>query len=105
MKNTRYNGMRAASVSVALVLAPRAVLACPVCFGQSDSPMASAINLGVILMLGIVVTVLGGFASFIVHLSRRARLVAGSAATAPPLRPGDAETYLPSNPQEGTAQC
>jgi len=31
--------------------APRVALACPVCFGQNDSPMAQAMNLGIMLML------------------------------------------------------
>ena len=74
-------------------LAPRMALACPVCFGQNDSPLASAINAGVIVMLGFVVAVLGAFGAFIVHLNRRARLVAQA----------DEERSL--EPAEGTAQC
>jgi hypothetical protein len=53
------------------------VLACSVCFGQSDSPMAWAMNMGIFAMLLIVGGVLVGFASFFVHLVRRARLVEG----------------------------
>lgn len=90
------------------VLTPRALLACPVCFGQSDSPMASAINMGVIVMLGVVVGVLGGFASFIFYLSRRAQLaVEPDAPTLPQDGAGRIEPrgYAGSNPQEGTAQC
>jgi hypothetical protein len=49
-------------------------LACPVCFGQSDSPMAWAVNLSIIVMLLVVGGVLAGFASFIFYLMRRARL-------------------------------
>jgi hypothetical protein len=86
-----------ALVACLVVLAPRAAWACPVCFGQNDSPLASAINLGVIAMLGVVVGVLTAFASFIVYLVRRARMVATH------------DTALPlvsrSDPQEGTAQC
>jgi hypothetical protein len=59
-----------------LVAFPRIALACPVCFGQSDSPLANAMNLGILAMLGIVAVVLGAFASFFVYLMRRARLVA-----------------------------
>jgi len=54
-----------------LLAAPRAALACPVCFGQSDSPMASATNAGIWLMLGVVAVMLSGFASFFIYLSRR----------------------------------
>ncbi len=54
---------------------PRAVVACTVCFGQSDSPMAKATNMGIFLMLGVVAVVLGSFASFFIYLIRRAHLV------------------------------
>ncbi len=64
-----------ALLATALVALPRAALACPVCFGNSDAPMARATNAGILFMLGVVVVVLGGFASFIVHLVRQARLV------------------------------
>ena len=56
------------------MIALQSVLACPVCFGQSDSPMAWAMNTGILFMLAIVGGVLAGFASFFVHLVRRARL-------------------------------
>jgi len=55
---------------------PRAAFACPVCFGQNDSPLATAMNLGIIAMLVVVVGVLAGFASFFIYLMRRARMVA-----------------------------
>ena len=58
------------------VIVPRIALACPVCFGQNDSPLAGAITVGVAVMLGFVVAVLGGFAAFFVYLNRRARLAA-----------------------------
>jgi hypothetical protein len=83
---------------IAVLLAPRVALACPVCFGQNDSAMAVAMNSGILLMLGIVVAVLGGFAAFVVYLVRRANLVADEPATV-------AESYTGSNPQEGTARC
>ena len=59
------------------MIALQSLLACPVCFGQSDSPMAWAMNTGILFMLVIVVGVLVGFASFFVHLVRRARLAEG----------------------------
>ena len=73
---------------------PRAVLACPVCFGQTDSPLANATNMGIIAMLVIVGGVLAGFAAFIFHLNRRARLVADGA-----------ERTSSTTPQEGIVQC
>jgi hypothetical protein len=84
-----------ATLSACLAL-PRVALACPVCFGNSDAPMAIATNTGVIFMLGVVALVLAAFASFFVYLIRRANRVAGQSASA------DATGLAPS---EGTAQC
>jgi len=70
--------MRKTLVPAFILLAPRAALACPVCFGQNDSPLASAINMGILVMLGVTGAVLIGFASFFIHLIRRARLAAES---------------------------
>jgi len=61
---------------LALVV-PRIALACPVCFGNSDAPMAKAINQGVLLMLVVVGFMLAAFASFFISLVRRARLAEG----------------------------
>ena len=68
--------MKHAIVTALLLAAPRAALACPVCFGQSDSPMASATNAGIWLMLGVVAIMLSGFASFFIYLSRRMKRLA-----------------------------
>ena len=94
--------MRRALFTAILMAAPRAVWACPVCFGQSDSPLASATNMGILAMLGVVVSVLSGFAAFIVHLNRRARLVAAGDINPPD---GGDSRLSSSTPQEGTAQC
>jgi multidrug transporter EmrE-like cation transporter len=61
-------------VTTLLAIVPRAALACPVCFGQSDSPLALGINYGILAMLGFIGSVLLGFATFFVYLMRRARL-------------------------------
>ena len=77
-------------------------MACPVCFGASDSPMAQATNTGIIVMLVIVAVVLVGFATFFVNLIRRANAAAAAAAD-PASRTGrsaEASRYLP---EEGTA--
>lgn len=59
-----------------MVAAPKLALACPVCFGESDSPMAAGTNAGIWLMLGFVAIMLTGFASFFVYLIRRAKKIA-----------------------------
>ena len=68
--------MRRALITMFALAVPRAALACPVCFGNSDSPMALAANMGIFAMLIVVAGVLGGFASFFIYLMRRAKLAA-----------------------------
>jgi hypothetical protein len=69
-------------------------MACPVCFGDSNEPMALATNYGIWFMLGIVAVMLSAFATFFIHLMRRARLAAQ------PPSSGDG-SYIRG--QEGTA--
>ena len=80
MANTRWSrigGRWLVALFTALLLAmPRAALACPVCFGQSDSPMAKGVNMGIFFLLGVVGLVLAAFAVFFVYLARRARMFA-----------------------------
>ena len=68
--------MRTLLLTIVLLAAPRTALACPVCFGQNDTPMGNAVKAGVILMLVLVGLVLTGFGAFIVQLNRRARTFA-----------------------------
>jgi hypothetical protein len=82
---------RALAAVLAVLVAPRPALACPVCFGQSDSPLAIAMNTGILFMLGVIVAVLGCFGAFIVYLMRRARTAASLQSE--------------MNPEEGAAQC
>jgi hypothetical protein len=63
-----------ALVTTLLAAVPGTALACPVCFGQSDSPLALGINYGILAMLGFIGSVLLGFATFFIYLMRRARL-------------------------------
>ena len=80
MTNMRWSvigGRWLVALFTALLLAvPRAALACPVCFGQSDSPMAKGVNMGIFFLLGVVGLVLAAFAAFFVYLARRARMFA-----------------------------
>ena len=85
--------MRTLFSTAIFLIAPRLALACPVCFGQNDSPLAKGVNMGVFFMLGIVAVMLGAFAAFFVYLSRRARLF------------DDGRGTTPHAPSEGTAQC
>ena len=52
------------------------VLACSVCFGQSDSPLAQGTNMAIFFMLGVTGVMLTAFAGFFIYLIRRKRLFA-----------------------------
>ena len=54
-------------------------LACPVCFGASDTPAVQGAKMAIIALLGVTVSVLGAFGAFFVYLIRRARMAAGEA--------------------------
>src|SRR5438132_12099222 len=75
-RNRNVAWFRGLMVSCLVIAAPRVALACPVCFGQNDSPLANAMNLGILAMLVVVAGVLGAFATFFIYLIRRAKLVA-----------------------------
>jgi len=49
-----------------------AAQACAACFGASDSNLAKGMNMGIFVLLGVIVMVLGGVASFFVFLARKA---------------------------------
>ena len=80
--------MRTTLFTLMAVAAPRAALACPVCFGQSDSPMVWGTKAGVFFMLGVTVSVLAAFAGFFIYLMRRAKLTPESENS------GDAGQYV-----------
>jgi hypothetical protein len=92
--------MRKTVLTLGVLAWPRLAAACPICFGQNDSPLAVAMNNGILLMLGVVVAVLGCFAAFFITLVRRARRFEESvpAAAGQIVRPG-----RPG--REGIAQC
>ena len=73
--------MRKTLFTIGLLAAPRAALACPVCFGNSDSPLAIATNMGIIAMLIVVAGMIGAFATFFIYLHRRAKTVAAQEGT------------------------
>jgi len=50
---------------------PDSLRACAACYGQSDSPLATAMNWGIFTLLGVVVCVLSGVAMFFVHIGRK----------------------------------
>jgi hypothetical protein len=69
--------------AVAVVFHSESVFACAACFGKTDSPLAAGMNWGIFSLMGVVVCVLGGIATFFVYLAKRA------AMTAPPAPQGE----------------
>ena len=62
--------------ALALANAPEPALACPVCFGMLEGPLADGTNKAILVLLGITGCVLTGFATFFIYLIRRARIAA-----------------------------
>jgi len=64
---------RILAIGLTAGLWPATAMACPVCFGAGDGPMADGLNAGIAVLLGVTVVVLGGFAAGIAGIARRAR--------------------------------
>ena len=69
-------------VLMSMTLLPRAVSACSVCFGDSDSPQARGASMAILFLLGITCGVLGGMATFFMYLIRRAKRFSSTASGA-----------------------
>ncbi len=95
--------IRSVSLAVLLSAVPTAAFACPVCFGQNDSAMASGTNMGIFFMLGLVALMFAAFASFFLVLMRRARLARRTAASGPATAGLKGPRYTDYADQEGTA--
>jgi len=71
MKRLRTFKFLVAALLWAVVLNPGLLSACSVCYGEPDSGMAKGLAWGVAVLLGVVVTVLGGITTFFVYLSKK----------------------------------
>ena len=60
-----------------VLLAPQPVRACAACFGQSNDQMAVGMNWGIASLLVVIVSVLGGIASFFVYIARKSSAAPG----------------------------
>jgi hypothetical protein len=74
----RNLGMRLALTTAALIViaGSSSLLACPVCFGAEETTMVQGTRLGVLVMLGITLSVQGGFVGFFLYLRKRAKRMA-----------------------------
>lgn len=60
-------------LSAAVVLWPRAVFACPVCFGATDAPMVRGSSMGILALLVVTAGMLATFGWFFRTLAKRER--------------------------------
>ena len=66
--------LRIAAMTMVVMCAGRGVAwACPVCFGAADSPMASGMNAGVFVLLGVTAALLAAIAVVGWRIAGRAR--------------------------------
>ena len=59
-------------VCLGVLLSSQPALACSVCYGDPNSAMSQGAQAGVLVLLGVVATVLAGFASLLIFWMRRA---------------------------------
>ena len=72
------DGLVRALTAAALVIVggSASVLACPQCFGAEETSMIDGTKLGILVLLGLTLTVQGGFLAFFLYLRRRAKRIA-----------------------------
>ena len=64
------------TAALMMIFGNSSVLACPVCFGAEETSMIDGARLGVLVMLGILFAVQGGFVGFFFYLRKRAKRIA-----------------------------
>ena len=69
--------MAVMAVLTTALATPPVSWACPVCFGDPNSPMAIGAGWGILLLLGVTASVLCAFAGFFLYLMKRSRVALG----------------------------
>jgi hypothetical protein len=72
-RRQRAEVVRAALVCVAILAMPVIASACPVCFGQTATPLTKGANNGILFLLGIIGSVQVGFVALFVSFWRRTK--------------------------------
>lgn len=62
-------------VIIMLMALPIAGYACPVCYGNAESPLTAGMNMAILTLLGVTGSVLGLLAVFFLYLRKKANLV------------------------------
>lgn len=89
--------------ALVLASAPAPALACPVCFGMLEGPVADGTNKAILALLGVTGCVLAGFASFFIYLVKRARIAAEASAQGEAVRGVPARVGAAGHIMEETA--
>jgi hypothetical protein len=75
--STRLKMTRVLAIAAVLVIGGSSpVFACPHCFGAEETSLVGGTQLGILVLLGVTLTVQGGFAGFFLYLRRRAKRIA-----------------------------
>ena len=78
MKAGPARALRTACTTAALIVvgASSRLFACPVCFGAEETSMLEGTQLGILVLLGITLSVQGAFVGFFLYLRNRAKRAA-----------------------------
>ena len=66
-------GIAFTTAAAVMIGGSSSVLACPMCFGAEETSMIDATKLGILVLLGIVLAVQGGFVAFFLYLRKHAK--------------------------------
>ena len=66
----------AATAAAVVIGGSSDVFACPACFGAEETSMIDGTKLGILVLLGVTVTVQGAFVGFFLYLRQRAKRIA-----------------------------
>ena len=72
MRSNRKHKLAAIAVTAILAARPASTWACATCFGQSDSSLAKGATLGIVFLLAVILSLLGGIGVFFIAVARRA---------------------------------
>ena len=77
VRRTHLGIRRAFTTAAAVVIGgSSSVLACPVCFGATESSLVDGAKLGILVLLAITLAVQGAFLGFFLYLRQRAKRIA-----------------------------
>jgi heme/copper-type cytochrome/quinol oxidase subunit 2 len=63
------------TIAAVLVGGSSTVFACPVCFGAEETALIDGAKLGILVLLGITLTVQGAFVAFFFYLRKQAKRI------------------------------